>query len=199
MRFSRKRLFFVPPIISSLRFPSISIHIDTIGSTPSVEPYYYLLESECHRGTGAHFFNVMRRTKFETIPATHLTQRASQSHQPNNNIGRSRLRVQVVYVISVCSVLVCLQFSFLFLSLSLRSRKFGLFALLVSALTGRPCSDGHLFDTLNRNLHSLLLVHSLSLSPPRPRHARAHRTPTFAGPIVYISFTPTPSLFLPHS
>jgi hypothetical protein len=45
------------------------------------------------------------------------TRRASQSHQPNNSIGRSRLRAQVVYVISVCSVLVCLNF-FSTLSLS---------------------------------------------------------------------------------
>ena len=77
-----ERLPFVPLIISSPRFLSISIHIDTIGSTPPSNLTYYLLESECHRGTGAHFLNAMRRTKFETIPATHRPDaRASLTNQ----------------------------------------------------------------------------------------------------------------------
>ena len=123
----------------------ISLDIYSISTQSAPAPgrkksYYYLLKSECHRCTGAHFFNAMRPTKFETIPCTHRPDaRASLTINSNQPLDDLRLRVQVVYVISVCSVLVCLLF---LLSLSeAKNSDTSLYSFL--PLTGAPSSNGH--------------------------------------------------------
>ena len=164
-----RRFFFVLPIICSLRFLSISIQYrhNRLPTPGRKKSYYYLLESECHRGTGAHFFNAMRRTKFETIPCTHRPDARASLTSNSTNIGRSP-PASPGSICDICVFCSCVcVFFFFFLSLSeAKNSDTLLYSFLLFLLAPLPPMNICLIP-VRAPVRSLIL-RSLSSSLPAP-------------------------------